>query len=203
MLGIRRLRGRGGDPRGRPGYGRVLRRRGLRHRSAMFRRVLAGLARLRIRVVTMHDAERVPGTTPGAGRSSAGRWTSGPVCRPRFRAQRAARDSNRARRGDRGRERGELFDDWERPGIAHFRQPHNFLGLARRVLLDEAPEVLNAVLRVSEQWRIVSTSSCRGRRKRRMSCSSRSGLAGQCSKAPSSASSGGRSRHQRSSPTRG
>ena len=40
----------------------------------------------------------------------------------------------------------ELFDDWERPGIAHFRQPHNFLGLARRVLLDEAPEVLDAVL---------------------------------------------------------
>ncbi len=40
----------------------------------------------------------------------------------------------------------ELFDDWERPGIAHFRQPHNFLGLARRVLLDEAPDVLDAVL---------------------------------------------------------
>jgi 2-polyprenyl-6-methoxyphenol hydroxylase-like FAD-dependent oxidoreductase len=39
-----------------------------------------------------------------------------------------------------------LFDDWERPGIAHFRQPHNFLGLARRVLLDEAPDVLDAVL---------------------------------------------------------
>ncbi len=40
----------------------------------------------------------------------------------------------------------ELFNDWQRPGIAHFRQPHNFLGLARRVLLDEAPEVLDAVL---------------------------------------------------------
>src|SRR5687768_10861108 len=34
----------------------------------------------------------------------------------------------------------ELFEDWERPGIAHFRQPHNFLGLARRVLLGEAPD---------------------------------------------------------------
>ena len=39
----------------------------------------------------------------------------------------------------------ELFD-WERPGVAHFRQPHNFLGLARKVLVDEAPDVLEAVL---------------------------------------------------------
>lgn len=42
----------------------------------------------------------------------------------------------------------ELFEDWERPGIAHFRQPHNFLGLARQVLVDEAPDVLDAVLRL-------------------------------------------------------
>jgi hypothetical protein len=35
-----------------------------------------------------------------------------------------------------------LFRDWERPGIAHFRQPHNFLGLARQVLREEAPDVL-------------------------------------------------------------
>ena len=40
----------------------------------------------------------------------------------------------------------ELFERWDRPGIAHFRQPHNFLGLARSVLLDEAPDVLDAVL---------------------------------------------------------
>ena len=40
----------------------------------------------------------------------------------------------------------ELFDGWERPGIAHFRQPHNFLGLARRVLLDHAPDVLAEIL---------------------------------------------------------
>ena len=40
----------------------------------------------------------------------------------------------------------ELFEDWERPGIAHFRQPHNVLGLARRVLLDEAPEVIDSVI---------------------------------------------------------
>ena len=40
----------------------------------------------------------------------------------------------------------QFFDDWKRPGIAHFRQPHNFLGLARRVLLDEAPDVLDTIL---------------------------------------------------------
>ena len=40
----------------------------------------------------------------------------------------------------------ELFEDWKRPGIAHFRQPHNVLGLARRVLLDEAPEVIDSVI---------------------------------------------------------
>jgi NADPH-dependent 2,4-dienoyl-CoA reductase/sulfur reductase-like enzyme len=30
----------------------------------------------------------------------------------------------------------ELFERWDRPGIAHFRQPHNFLGLPRQTLLD-------------------------------------------------------------------
>ncbi|HCO02088.1 MAG TPA: hypothetical protein DIT48_01750 [Actinobacteria bacterium] len=40
----------------------------------------------------------------------------------------------------------EVFDRWDRPGIAHFRQPHNFLGLARDVLLEEAPDVLDAVV---------------------------------------------------------
>jgi 2-polyprenyl-6-methoxyphenol hydroxylase-like FAD-dependent oxidoreductase len=39
-----------------------------------------------------------------------------------------------------------LFERWERPGIAHFRQPHNFLALARRVLLEHAPDVLEVVL---------------------------------------------------------
>jgi len=37
-----------------------------------------------------------------------------------------------------------LFESWQRPGIAHFRQPHNFLALARRVLLEHAPDVLEA-----------------------------------------------------------
>jgi 2-polyprenyl-6-methoxyphenol hydroxylase-like FAD-dependent oxidoreductase len=39
-----------------------------------------------------------------------------------------------------------LFERWERPGIAHFRQPHNFLALGRQVLLEEAPDVLDAAL---------------------------------------------------------
>jgi 2-polyprenyl-6-methoxyphenol hydroxylase-like FAD-dependent oxidoreductase len=39
-----------------------------------------------------------------------------------------------------------VFDGWERSGVAHFRQPHNFLGLARRTLVAEAPDVLGRVL---------------------------------------------------------
>src|SRR5512132_4549509 len=38
-----------------------------------------------------------------------------------------------------------LFERWDRAGIAHFRQPHNFLALARRVLLEEAPDVLDTL----------------------------------------------------------
>jgi len=45
-----------------------------------------------------------------------------------------------------GGDADELFDRWDRPGIARFRQPHNFLGLARNVLLEEAPDVLGAVV---------------------------------------------------------
>lgn len=39
-----------------------------------------------------------------------------------------------------------VFERWARPGIAHFRQPHNFLGLGRQVLLEQAPDVLDAAL---------------------------------------------------------
>jgi 2-polyprenyl-6-methoxyphenol hydroxylase-like FAD-dependent oxidoreductase len=39
-----------------------------------------------------------------------------------------------------------LFECWERPGISHFRQPHNFLALARQILLTRAPDVHDAVL---------------------------------------------------------
>ena len=48
---------------------------------------------------------------------------------------------------DRGRGGPDLvFDGWDRPGVAHFRQPHNFLGLGRQTLLDEAPDVLDRVV---------------------------------------------------------
>ncbi len=47
-----------------------------------------------------------------------------------------------------GGDADEVFERWDRPGIAHFRQPHNFLGLARQVLADEAPEVLEEILRL-------------------------------------------------------
>jgi 2-polyprenyl-6-methoxyphenol hydroxylase-like FAD-dependent oxidoreductase len=34
-----------------------------------------------------------------------------------------------------------VFDSWKRTGVAQFRQPHNFLGLGRRLLRDRAPDV--------------------------------------------------------------
>jgi hypothetical protein len=40
----------------------------------------------------------------------------------------------------------DVFDSWRRPGIAQFRQPHNFLGLGHGVLKQEAPDVLDDVL---------------------------------------------------------
>ena len=43
---------------------------------------------------------------------------------------------------------GAAFDDWLRPGVGHFRQPHLFLALGRRVLRDEFPDVL-ATLRTA------------------------------------------------------
>jgi 2-polyprenyl-6-methoxyphenol hydroxylase-like FAD-dependent oxidoreductase len=39
-----------------------------------------------------------------------------------------------------------VFDGWRRSGVAQFRQPHNFLGLGRRVLRDRAPDVYEALL---------------------------------------------------------
>jgi 2-polyprenyl-6-methoxyphenol hydroxylase-like FAD-dependent oxidoreductase len=38
-----------------------------------------------------------------------------------------------------------LFERWERLGISHFHQPHNFLALARQILLTRAPDVLDLV----------------------------------------------------------
>ena len=45
-----------------------------------------------------------------------------------------------------GRDADGLFERWDRRGVAHFRQPHNFLAFAREVLLERAPEVLENVL---------------------------------------------------------
>ncbi len=40
----------------------------------------------------------------------------------------------------------EVFNGWQRTGVAQFRQPHNFLGLGRRLLRDRAPDVYRALL---------------------------------------------------------
>jgi len=37
------------------------------------------------------------------------------------------------------------FEEWPRPGVAHFWQPHNFLGLGRSMLATHAPDVLARV----------------------------------------------------------
>jgi 2-polyprenyl-6-methoxyphenol hydroxylase-like FAD-dependent oxidoreductase len=41
---------------------------------------------------------------------------------------------------------GGVFDGWQRTGVAQFRQPHNFLGLGRRLLRDRAPDVYQDLL---------------------------------------------------------
>lgn len=38
------------------------------------------------------------------------------------------------------------FDEWARPGVGHFRQPHLFLSLGRKVLRDEFPDLLAALI---------------------------------------------------------
>jgi 2-polyprenyl-6-methoxyphenol hydroxylase-like FAD-dependent oxidoreductase len=39
-----------------------------------------------------------------------------------------------------------VFERWHRTGVAQFRQPHNFLGLGRRLLRDRAPDLYQALL---------------------------------------------------------
>jgi 2-polyprenyl-6-methoxyphenol hydroxylase-like FAD-dependent oxidoreductase len=55
------------------------------------------------------------------------------------------------------------FDAWQRPGIPQFRQPHNFLGLGRRILRERAPDVYQAVLQAGaseiEQFRFITDGS--------------------------------------------
>jgi 2-polyprenyl-6-methoxyphenol hydroxylase-like FAD-dependent oxidoreductase len=96
--------------------------------------------------VAAHDVDRVPGATPRADVAVLGGGLAGLSAALAF-----ARSGRRVVLLERDGPIGnggadELFNDWKRPGIAHFRQPHNFLGLARRVLLDEAPDVLDAAL---------------------------------------------------------
>ena len=38
------------------------------------------------------------------------------------------------------------WDDWSRPGVGHFHQPHALLGLGRDILSVEAPDVLDALV---------------------------------------------------------
>jgi 2-polyprenyl-6-methoxyphenol hydroxylase-like FAD-dependent oxidoreductase len=40
----------------------------------------------------------------------------------------------------------EVFESWQRTGVAQFRQPHNFLGLGRRLLRDRAPDLYRSLL---------------------------------------------------------
>jgi 2-polyprenyl-6-methoxyphenol hydroxylase-like FAD-dependent oxidoreductase len=44
------------------------------------------------------------------------------------------------------RDASEGFERWHRTGVAQFRQPHNFLGLGRRLLRDRAPDLYQALL---------------------------------------------------------
>jgi 2-polyprenyl-6-methoxyphenol hydroxylase-like FAD-dependent oxidoreductase len=39
-----------------------------------------------------------------------------------------------------------VFDEWDRPAVGQFRQPHNFLGLGRAILRDELPDVYEGLL---------------------------------------------------------
>jgi 2-polyprenyl-6-methoxyphenol hydroxylase-like FAD-dependent oxidoreductase len=54
----------------------------------------------------------------------------------------------------------DAFNQWERPGIPQFRQPHNFLGLGRRILRDCAPGVYEAAIKAGgtevEQFRFIT-----------------------------------------------
>ena len=53
-----------------------------------------------------------------------------------------------------------VFESWRRTGVAQFRQPHNFLGLGRRLLRDRAPDLYQALLAAGaaevEQFRFLA-----------------------------------------------
>ena len=41
----------------------------------------------------------------------------------------------------------DVWDSWERPGVPHFRLPHQFLALGRKILAEHFPDVLAELLR--------------------------------------------------------
>jgi 2-polyprenyl-6-methoxyphenol hydroxylase-like FAD-dependent oxidoreductase len=53
-----------------------------------------------------------------------------------------------------------VFESWQRTGVAQFRQPHNFLGLGRRLLRDRAPDLYRSLLAAGaaevEQFRFLA-----------------------------------------------
>ena len=53
-----------------------------------------------------------------------------------------------------------VFESWQRTGVAQFRQPHNFLGLGRRLLRDRAPDLYRGLLAAGavdvEQFRFLA-----------------------------------------------
>ena len=56
-----------------------------------------------------------------------------------------------------------VFEGWQRTGVAQFRQPHNFLGLGRRLLRDRAPDVYRELLGAGavevEQFRFLANAA--------------------------------------------
>src|SRR5918995_2744593 len=53
-----------------------------------------------------------------------------------------------------------VFESWRRTGVAQFRQPHNFLGLGRRLLRDRTPDLYRGLLAAGaaevEQFRFLA-----------------------------------------------
>jgi 2-polyprenyl-6-methoxyphenol hydroxylase-like FAD-dependent oxidoreductase len=53
-----------------------------------------------------------------------------------------------------------VFESWRRTGVAQFHQPHNFLGLGRRLLRDRAPDIYRGLLAAGaaevEQFRFLA-----------------------------------------------
>jgi 2-polyprenyl-6-methoxyphenol hydroxylase-like FAD-dependent oxidoreductase len=58
-----------------------------------------------------------------------------------------------------------VFERWQRTGVAQFRQPHNFLGLGRRLLRERVPDVYDGLLGAGaveiEQFRFLAGADSR------------------------------------------